>query len=49
MIDMFRIFFFINVHPPQDLLPWPRDATNVDDRESGADCPNAILVLRLHT
>ncbi|KAL7394106.1 hypothetical protein ABVT39_020728 [Epinephelus coioides] len=37
------------MHPLQDLFPGLRDAAHPKfDRESGVDCPNAILVLLLH-
>lgn len=45
------MIFEQTIHPLQDLLTGLRDAVGVHpkfDRESGVDCPNAILVLLLH-
>lgn len=45
------MIFYQIIHPLQDSLPGLRDAIAVHpkfDRESGVDCPNAILVLLLH-
>lgn len=45
------MIFYHTIHPLQDLLTGLRDAVAAHpkfDRESGVDCPNAILVLLIH-